>query len=533
MKKNLLLILAFLGFAHLLSAQTYPPSCVITSPYSNAYFKAGTDVEIHVYASDIGKTTNNGTVTKVEFFNGTTKLGEAITHTNFTYKYIWKCVAAGTYTLKARATNSQGVVFNSVGNIITVGSANITQRGMSACKGKYLANVIAGSANTQYNTLWNGVTAENSCKWGSVEGTRNSFNWGGADVSYNHAKNNNFVFRYHAAVWASQYPGWLFNSNLSMADARAEIVQYMEAIAARYPLMDQIDVLNEQLGNHQADNQKLRNLLGGGTNVSPTDYGWQIWLFQEARRIFPNTKLVLNDYGLENSTGDINTQLGLIRVLRDRGIIDGFGTQAHCFNIDGMTAAALKSALDLMDNSGVPTYVTELDLNGRSEDNNNNGAVQSTSYQTHFPVYWDHPSVKGITLWGYVTGATWKGGTGLMSSGGVDKPAMTWLKSYVSGKPNVGYPMCTTGACVPNALEENNEGSDKAVNIYPNPFTSEGLHIKKEGEFRYRLNNASGMLIENGQGSSSLIVGAGLAPGMYLLTVEQEQVSVTYKIVRQ
>lgn len=446
MKTPLLIVL--LGMVNLLIGQTYPPSCVVTTPYSNAYFKAGTDVEIHAYATDIGKTTNNGTVTKVEFLNGSTVLGEATVHSNNTYKYVWKCVAAGTYTIKARATNSRGVVFTSVGNIITVGTANVTQRGMSACKGKYLANIIAGSPNVSYNTLWNGVTAENSCKWGSVEGSRDVMNWGGADVSYNHAKNNNLIFRYHAAVWAAQYPGWLFNSNLSTADARAEVVEYMEAIAARYPLMDQIDVLNEQLGNHQADNQKLRNLLGGSSNVSPTDFGWQIWLFEQARRIFPNTKLILNDYGLENDQNAINQQLNLLKVLRDRGVVDGFGSQAHCFNIDGMSATALKNALDLMDNSGVPTYITELDLNGGQE-SDNNASAQLSSYQTHFPVYWDHPSVAGITLWGYVNGATWIGGTGLMTSSGTEKSAMTWLKSYVSGKPSVGYPICATANCTP------------------------------------------------------------------------------------
>lgn len=429
-----------------LLAQTYPPSCVVTMPFTNAYFKAGTDIEIHVYSSDIGKTTNNGTVTKVEFYNGTTKLGESTTHTNYKYKFKWSCVPAGTYTIKAKATNDKGVSFTSVGVIITVGTNNVTQRGMSACKGKYLANIIANSANIQYNTLWNGVTAENSCKWGSVEGTRDVMNWGGADVAYNHAKNNNLMFRYHAALWAAQYPSWILN--LSTADAKAEVVEYMEAIAARYPLIDQIDVLNEQLGNHQADNQKFRNLFGGGTNVSATDFTWQIWLFTEARRIFPNTKLILNDYGLENDQNAINQQLNLLKVLRDRGIVDGFGSQAHCFNIDGMTATALKNALDLMDNSGLPTYITELDLNGGSESNTND-AVQSTSYQTHFPVYWDHPSVAGITLWGYVTGATWIGGTGLMSSSGVEKPAMTWLKSYVSGKTSVGYPICATANCTP------------------------------------------------------------------------------------
>lgn len=446
MKRNLHVLIVLLGMVNVLLGQTYPPACVVTMPYSNAYFKAGTDVEIHVYASDIGKTTNNGTVTKVEFYNGTTKLGEATTHTNYTYKYVWKCITAGTYTIKAKATNDKGVAFTSAGVIITVGTANVTQRGMSACKGKYLANIIAGSPNVNYNTLWNGVTAENSCKWGSVEGSRDVMNWGGADVSYNHAKNNNLMFRYHAAMWAAQYPNWILG--LSTADARAEVVEYMEAIAARYPLIDQIDVLNEQLGNHQADNQKFRNLLGGGTNVSSTDFGWQIWLFEQARRIFPNTKLILNDYGLENDQGAINQQLNLLKVLRDRGIVDGFGTQAHCFNIDGMTATALKNALDLMDNSGLPTYVTELDLNGGSE-SDNNAAAQLSSYQTHFPVYWEHPSVAGITLWGYVTNATWIGGTGLMSSSGTEKSAMTWLKSYVSGKPSVGYPICATANCTP------------------------------------------------------------------------------------
>ncbi|MBK8808749.1 MAG: endo-1,4-beta-xylanase [Bacteroidales bacterium] len=440
-KKYFFLIVLILGlFGFKSFSQTYPPSSVITLPHSNAYFKSGSDVVIKVFATDLGKSTNNGTVSKVEFYNGTTKLGEATTHTNNTYTYTWGCVPAGTYTLKATATNNKGVSFTSVGVIITVGTSNVTARGISANKGKYLANIIANSANVNYNTLWNGVTAENSCKWGSVEGTRNSMNWGGADVSYNHAKNNNMMFRYHAALWAAQYPSWLLN--LSTADAKAETVEYMKAIAARYPLIDQIDVLNEQLGNHQADNQKFRDKFSGITNCPADNFSWQIWLFEQARAIFPNTKLILNDYGLENDQNAINMQLNLLKALRDRGIVDGFGTQAHCFNIDGLSASGLKSSLDKMAGAGVPIYVTELDLNGGSESNTND-AVQNTSYQSHFPVYWEHPAVAGITLWGYVTGATWIGGTGLMNSSGVEKPAMTWLKQYMSGKPNVSYPFGT------------------------------------------------------------------------------------------
>jgi GH35 family endo-1,4-beta-xylanase len=446
MRKGLLFFVLLLSVVTFLRAQTlnYPPSCTVTMPHSNAYFKAGSDIEIHVYATDIGKSTNNGTVTKVEFFNGTTLLGEATAHTNYTYKFVWGCVPAGTYTIKARATNNRGVAFTSVGVVITVGNNDVIPRGMSACKGKYLANIIPNAPQYNYNAFWNGVTAENSCKWGPVESTRDQFNWSGADVSYNHAKNNNMMFRYHALMWASQYPSWF--KNLSSAEAREEALEYMTAVAQRYPLTDQVDVINEQLPGHQADNPIFENLLGG---KGSTGYDWQIWVFTKARELFPNTKLILNDYGLENNTNAINNMLGLVKALRDRGLIDGFGTQAHCFNVDQTSASQLKSAIDLMATSGVPVYVTELDLNGGVESENNN-SQQENSYRTHFPVYWEHPAVAGITLWGYITGATWKTGTGLMSSSGVEKPAFTWLKNYVSGRTNVGYPSCATGPCTSN-----------------------------------------------------------------------------------
>ena len=427
-------------------AQTYPPSCVVTMPYSAAYYKAGTDIEIQVYATDIGKTANNGTVTKVEFFNDNTLLGEATIHNNYTYRFVWSCVPAGTYTIKARATNNRGVTFTSVGVIVTVGNQEVVQRGMSACKGKYLANLHqGGQLASNYTSLWNGITAENACKWGSVEGTRGVFNWNGADAAYNSAINNNMMFRYHAAVWASQYPGWLFNLNTT--EARAEVVEYMRAIAQRFPLTDQLDVLNEQLFTHQKDNQRLRDLLSGKSNTAIDDFSWQIWLFEQARAIFPNTKLVLNDYGLEGNPTAINEMLKLTRALRDRGLIDGFGTQAHWFNVDFVSAANLKSHVDLMATSGVPVYVTELDMNGKIEDEVTNGQAQLESYQAHFPVYWEHPAVAGITLWGYLSNRTWVKGTGLMSEAGVEKPAMTWLKSYMNGRAKVGYPSCIGGPC--------------------------------------------------------------------------------------
>lgn len=421
-----------------IQAQNYPPSCVVTMPYNNAYYKAGSDIDIRIYSTDFGKTTNNGTVKQVEIYNGNNLLQTIKNHSNYTYSFVWKKVPAGTYTLKAKATNDKGVSFTSVGVIITVGSKDVVPMGMSAGKGKYVANIIQRTDPVKYEQYWNGVTSENACKWETTEATRDQFNWQGADQAYTFATSRNMVFRYHAGVWASQYPRWF--TTLTTEEAKAEIVENLTAIAERFPLADQIDLLNEQLYDHQRDNKKFRELLGGpGTTAD--DYRWQIWLFEQGRKIFPNTKLVLNDYGLEGDPKAIRDQLKLFKVLRDRGIIDGFGTQAHAFNVDKPSADTIKAHLNLMASSGLPIYVTELDMNGGTRGNQVSDSLQLISFKKAIPVFYEHPSVAGITLWGYIQGTTWMNGTGIMSAAGVENPSLVWMKQYLAGRPDVGYPM--------------------------------------------------------------------------------------------
>ena len=57
-------------------------------------------ITIRADASDV-----DGSVSKVEFFNGTTKLGEDLTSP---YEFTWNSVKAEVYTLTARATDNNG-----------------------------------------------------------------------------------------------------------------------------------------------------------------------------------------------------------------------------------------------------------------------------------------------------------------------------------------------------------------------------------------------------------------------------------------
>ena len=166
-------------------AQTYPPSCTITMPFNNAYHKAGTTMEIRAYSTDLGKTEKNGKIAKVEFSNGKALLGEAKEDTDHTYSVKWNNVPAGTYTLRAKATNDKGITFASTGVIVTVEADDAKALGMSAGKGKYLANIYQGSNPKNFSDYWNCLTSENACKWGYIEPNRGTYNWRGADAAYN------------------------------------------------------------------------------------------------------------------------------------------------------------------------------------------------------------------------------------------------------------------------------------------------------------------------------------------------------------
>ncbi len=100
------------------SAPGPAPTVSLTSPVNGAEFSAPASITLSAAASD-----EDGSVTKVEFFNGATKLGEdAIAP----YSFVWNGVAQGDYTLSARATDDQGQSTVSLPVTISVGPPNTT-----------------------------------------------------------------------------------------------------------------------------------------------------------------------------------------------------------------------------------------------------------------------------------------------------------------------------------------------------------------------------------------------------------------------
>jgi len=94
-----------------------PPAVSITSPTSGATFSAPANIIITANASD-----SDGTISKVEFYQGTTLIGTA---TTAPFSISWNNVAAGSYQITAKATDNSGAVTTSAAVSLTVNIAAI------------------------------------------------------------------------------------------------------------------------------------------------------------------------------------------------------------------------------------------------------------------------------------------------------------------------------------------------------------------------------------------------------------------------
>jgi endo-1,4-beta-xylanase len=305
-----------------------------------------------------------------------------------------------------------GVV--TLGLLFSVASPINANAAMS--RNKFIGNIIGNGVPSNFSNYWNQVTPENATKWEAVESSRDRMNWGGADTDYNYAKSKGFKFKFHTLVWGSQAPKWI--TRLSQADQKAEITEWIQAAGKKYSGSDFVDVVNEPLNTPIA----FKNAIGGDGS---TGWDWVVWSFQQARRAFPNSKLLINEYGIIGNPSAADRYVKIINILKSRGLIDGIGIQCHQFNMDTVSVGTMRTVLNKLSATGLPIYVSELDITG-------NDATQLARYKEKFPVLWENPNVKGVTLWGYSQGQTWKTNTHLINSNGKERPALQWLKSYLA-----------------------------------------------------------------------------------------------------
>ena len=136
-----------------------PPTVNLTGPVNGATYTAPANITLTATASD-----SDGTISKVEFYNGSTLLGQS---TASPYSFAWNSVASGTYNLTARA-------YDNTGASTTSGTATITVSGTSLFTDDFSQNAVSP---------WNPVLGTWTATSGALHGTSSVQNYGYASYS--------------------------------------------------------------------------------------------------------------------------------------------------------------------------------------------------------------------------------------------------------------------------------------------------------------------------------------------------------------
>ena len=281
----------------------------------------------------------------------------------------------------------------------------------------FVGNITtSGRVREDFVEFWDQITPENEGKWGSVEPQRDQMNWAGLDRVYAYAKEHGIPFKQHTLVWGSQQPNWI--GSLPAAQQREEVEEWIRLFCERFPDVQMIDVVNEPPPH---TSPVYLNAIGG---TGASGYDWIVQSFKWARQYCPNAILILNDYNTIEYGGDNTRIIDIVNKIKAAGApIDAIGAQAH--DAYKLSTDTVRGFIDKLAPTGLPVYISEYDIDLVSD------AEQQRVMQSQMTMFYNHPSVKGITIWGYVSGATWKPNTGLMSSSGTQRPAMTWLMDFL------------------------------------------------------------------------------------------------------
>lgn len=311
------------------------------------------------------------------------------------------------------------------------------ERVFVAIGNRYFGTAPGGPSTYEHLlTYFNQLTPENAGKWGSVAGQRGVMDWSGVDTAYQFARDNQIPFRYHNLVWGEQQPEWL--DSLSSAEQLAEVDNWMRQVAQRYPDLELVEVVNEPL---HAPPGYIEALGGSGA----TGWDWVITAFEMAREHFPKAQLTLNDYQILHLPEFTQEYLEIINLLHERNLIDAISVQGHFLERADVTLVATN--LDSLAATGLPIYVSEFDLNFADD------ARHANVFRDLFSVFWEHPSVVGVTHWGHLEGTVWRPNAYLVRQDGTPRPALEWVICYIEGGSN-----CYVPEYVPTGWQGNDYG---------------------------------------------------------------------------
>lgn len=272
------------------------------------------------------------------------------------------------------------------------------------------------------------------------------------DLCVEYCKEKGIEPKCHCLNYDSFLPDWL--NNATVTEHKAALVKRFEEIAERYAKdIPSFEVTNETLQNARSKFFYEDDFVD--------------WSFKTADRIFPNNRLIINDYNewWPNYTNRAGYFMQIERLLRMGLRVDSIGFQFHSFfpQTSEEAQAATKynpvTLYQLMDNYaklGLAEQITEMTIPAYGGDEENE-YIQAELIKGVYTTFFSHPAMEAIIYWNFVDGYAWRAEPGDMTAGenvyygGVlrfdlsEKPAFTMLKKLINEEWHTSEELAVNG----------------------------------------------------------------------------------------
>lgn len=203
---------------------------------------------------------------------------------------------------------------------------------------------------------------------------------------------NDIALRGIPLIWSGRQawknPLTLFD--LSAEELKARLISHMtEMMVTLKGRAVMWDVLNEPISEPD-----FINILGRDEAVK--------W-FKLARQLEPEAKLYCNDYSILTDRGKLEKFIELVEYLIDKGApIDGVSPQSHLWAGQPLPSIkSLKEGFDMLAGLGLDVYPDQFEVIVSDEQ------LHSDYTRDFYILAFSHPSVVGVTHWGFWEGEIW------------------------------------------------------------------------------------------------------------------------------
>lgn len=275
--------------------------------------------------------------------------------------------------------------------------------------------------------------------WDVTENERGNHFWTNFDNEVAMANRNGWQIQTAPILWGTNQAGtpvWLPKTKQELRNVlSARISRYFANYSntatdielVNEPLSPEPDVFFNRLGKFYVDSA-----------------------FIQAKQISPNSRLLLNEYGVFGSVSannyNNNKYFNYISDLRNRQVpFDLVGIQSHA-NREWYSPADITEKLNRYAMQGKPIQITEFSAQTKNYDDRNTyenilgnyrsgvwtDAKQAEFYREFYTVAFGHPSVEAIIQWGLDDIRAWLPGIGLIDENGSPKPNYVVLNQLIN-----------------------------------------------------------------------------------------------------